>query len=91
MNPVDLSALAQDPEPIFVEIAKDQPEYRTLPALVYRDGKVLTEWTLTEEERRRPDSWRADSPLGLGLPDTMSSVWPDRAGETATRRNRGDT
>ena len=43
--------LAQDPEPCFVEFAKHQREYRTLPALQWRDGKVLTEWELTEEER----------------------------------------
>ena len=43
--------LAADPEPTFIEIAKNQPEYRTLPALVYQDGKVLTEWRFTEEER----------------------------------------
>ena len=53
MDPVDLSMLAADPEPRFVEIAKDQPEYRTLPALVYKDGKILTEWSLTEDERAR--------------------------------------
>ena len=51
MDPVDLSMLAADPEPRFVEIAKDQPEYRTLPALVYKDGKILTEWSLSESER----------------------------------------
>ena len=51
MIPVALPELAADPEPRFVEIAKDQPQYQTLPALVYTDGKVLTEWTLTEAER----------------------------------------
>jgi hypothetical protein len=35
----------------LVVIAKNQPEYIPLPALVYPDGKVLTEWTFTEEER----------------------------------------
>lgn len=53
MDPVNLAHLAQDPEPRFIEIAKNQEEYQTLPALVYRDGKVLTEWRLTEEERAR--------------------------------------
>lgn len=48
-----LAALAADPEPRFVEIAKSQPEYQTLPALVYADGRVLTEWTLSEAERAR--------------------------------------
>jgi hypothetical protein len=31
--------------------AKDQPPYTPLPALVYEDGKVLTEWAFSEEER----------------------------------------
>lgn len=31
--------------------AKDQPEYQPLPALVFDDGRVLTEWSLSEEER----------------------------------------
>jgi hypothetical protein len=35
----------------LVVIAKDQPEYVPLPALVFEDGKVLTEWGLTEAER----------------------------------------
>lgn len=51
MEPVSLALLAQDPEPRFVEIAKDQPEYQPLPALVYADGTVLVEYTLTQEER----------------------------------------
>jgi hypothetical protein len=53
MEAVPLPHLEQDPEPRFVEIAKDQPEYLTLPALVYTDGKILTEWKLSEEERAR--------------------------------------
>ena len=53
MIPVDsLSLLAADPEPRFVEIAKHQKEYVTLPALIYQDGRVLTEWSFTEEEHR---------------------------------------
>jgi hypothetical protein len=36
-----------------VTFAKDQPEYLPLPALVYPDGVVLTEWRLTEDERQR--------------------------------------
>ena len=51
MDPVALPELAADPEPRFVEIAKDQPEYFTLPALVYNDGKVMTEWKFSESER----------------------------------------
>ncbi len=34
-----------------VVYAKDQPEYRQLPALRSEDGVVLTRWTLTDEER----------------------------------------
>jgi hypothetical protein len=51
MDAVALPELAQDPEPRFVEFAKDQPQYLTLPALVYNDGKILTEWKFTEAER----------------------------------------
>lgn len=29
----------------------NQPEYQPLPALVYPDGCILTEWVPTEEER----------------------------------------
>lgn len=36
-----------------VVFAKDQPEYLPLPALVYPDGKILIEWSFTEEERAR--------------------------------------
>lgn len=36
-----------------VTFAQNQPEYHPLPALVYEDGKVLTEWSFTEEERGR--------------------------------------
>lgn len=34
-----------------VTFAKDQDEFQPLPALVYPDGTVLTEWRFTEEER----------------------------------------
>ena len=53
MKPVDLSAQAADPEPRHIVIAKDQPQYEPLPALVFGDGKVCTEWALTEDERKR--------------------------------------
>jgi len=33
--------------------AKDQPEYLPLPARKTVDGDVITEWSLTEEERDR--------------------------------------
>jgi len=45
--------LAADPEPRYVVLAKDQPQYDPLPALIFMDGKVMTEWKLTEEERGR--------------------------------------
>jgi hypothetical protein len=35
-----------------VIFAKDQPQYLPLPAKVCTDGRVITEWQLTEEERR---------------------------------------
>lgn len=51
----DIAMLAGEggTEPTFVEIAKNQPRYQTLPALCWQDGKVLTEWVLSEEERQR--------------------------------------
>lgn len=33
-----------------VTFAKNQPEYRPLPALQYEDGTILTRWELSEEE-----------------------------------------
>lgn len=48
-----MAALAGDPEPRYVVLAKDQPEYNPLPALIFADGVVMTEWELTEEERLR--------------------------------------
>ena len=51
MDAVDLSLLAQDPEPCHVVIAKDQPPYKPLPLLLYRDGSVMMEFSLSEEER----------------------------------------
>lgn len=35
----------------LVIFAKDQPEYIPLPALVYPDGKILTEWAPSDAER----------------------------------------
>lgn len=52
MTPVDNEALAGG-EVRYVVLAKRQPQYNALPALCYPDGKVLTEWRLTEDERRR--------------------------------------
>lgn len=35
-------------------IAKDQPEYLPLPSLVdQRDGRVMSRWELTDEERKQ--------------------------------------
>lgn len=34
-----------------VIFARDQDAYQSLPALVYPDGTILTEWSFTEEER----------------------------------------
>lgn len=50
MNPV--KPLHAPANSAFVEIAKNQPEYETLPAFVSREGLVLTEWEPTEAERR---------------------------------------
>jgi len=51
MTPVSPTVLAPDAR--LVVFAKDQPEYLPLPALCFPDGRVLTEWRLTEEERAR--------------------------------------
>lgn len=48
MQAVDQLAL---PGTEAVTFAKDQPEYLPLPALIYPDGKILTEWSFSEEER----------------------------------------
>lgn len=34
-------------------VAKNQPQYRALPAVFTPDGKMYTRWTPTEEERRK--------------------------------------
>ena len=49
MTPVEPTTLIGNP----VVYAKDQPEYIPLPARKTDDGSVITEWTLTEEERDR--------------------------------------
>jgi len=51
MEPIE-SGLG-DPSAQRVVFAKDQPEYAPLPALVFPDGKVCTEWRPTEDERAR--------------------------------------
>jgi hypothetical protein len=44
MNPVKFNG-------VNVIFAKDQPQYRQLPAFVNKEGEVLTEWNLNEAER----------------------------------------
>ena len=45
----------EPPGSVFVEIAKEQEQYRTLPAYIIREGphvgEVVTEWEFTDEER----------------------------------------
>jgi len=58
VTPVDktvLEALAQviDKPCKITVYAENQSQYLPLPALVFEDGKILTEWTLTEAERVR--------------------------------------
>ena len=54
MKPVELEAAAAlQPDAKYVVIAKDQPQYDPLPAICFPDGKIMTEWSLTEEERSR--------------------------------------
>ena len=36
----------------FVVMGKDQPEYQPLPAYIYPNGSVQTEWDLSLDERR---------------------------------------
>jgi hypothetical protein len=50
---VEIGHVPDAEEARAIVIAKDQPEYIPLPALVFPDGKLVTEWTLTEEERTR--------------------------------------
>lgn len=54
MESIDLETLSLlDPTARAIVIAKDQPEYLPLPALVFPDGRVMTEWKLSEDERGR--------------------------------------
>jgi hypothetical protein len=48
MIPVDQF---ETPGSMLVVFAKDQPEYIPIPALTFPDGRVLTEWSFSEEER----------------------------------------
>jgi len=49
MEPVEQFPI--DTEARIGTFAKHQPQYADLPALVYPDGLVLTEWTFSEGER----------------------------------------
>lgn len=48
-----MQAVEQLPTPgaHAVVFAKAQPSYSPLPALLFDDGRVLTEWAFTEQER----------------------------------------
>jgi hypothetical protein len=48
MNPV--SPVVPGPNLPELQIAKDQPQYRTLPAVQIGDGVILTRWELSPEE-----------------------------------------
>lgn len=41
----------ETPQASSVVFGANQPEYTPLPALVFADGRVLIEWTFTDEER----------------------------------------
>ena len=48
VSPVDVKS--QSPEVIY---AKDQPQYRQLPAIRYEDGTVITRWRCAWSDRIR--------------------------------------
>ena len=48
MQPVEQLALG---DARAVIIAEHQPPYTPLPALVFPDGRILVEWSFSEEER----------------------------------------
>jgi hypothetical protein len=49
MYPVNMRAMDGT---VKVILAEEQPQYTPLPALVYPDGMVVTEWAPTPEELR---------------------------------------
>ncbi len=51
MEPIESGLVAEDARRVI--FAKDQPEYTPLPAIAFADGKILTEWRLSEDERVR--------------------------------------
>lgn len=46
----DPSMFLLPPDTVETVIAKDQPEYQPLPALVTRDGRVISQWKPTQSE-----------------------------------------
>ena len=64
-------------------IAKDQPEYQPLPALILQDGRVICRWHLTWWERLRLlwsgslylQSLTFGAPLQPLLPSVTSPKW----------------
>jgi hypothetical protein len=50
---IDFLERAMLPSHTIVTFAKDQPQYRPLPAIVIAgpDGRVITRWVLTDAER----------------------------------------
>lgn len=53
MTPSDLSEHVIDESLRRVVIGADQSEYVPLPSILFPDGKILTEWELSEAERDR--------------------------------------
>lgn len=53
MTPASLSEHVIDESLRRVVFGANQPEYFPLPAILFPDGKILTEWEVTEEERGR--------------------------------------
>lgn len=45
----EICLLPEDAE--LVTYAKDQPQYRPLPSIKTKDGKVVSMWELTENEK----------------------------------------
>lgn len=48
MNPVDIKSVPLGT--VKVIYAEHQPEYLPLPVIKFEDGKVYSEWELTQEE-----------------------------------------
>lgn len=51
MTPQKIETCPADARP--ATFAKDQPQYRQLPAVVFSDGLVVTRWRLSLRERLR--------------------------------------